>query len=102
MKRLRTDEIDTVAAPSSRLSVQQRVAVSTRQDECVAGCFGAWQPTEIDWHAWDITLSLPYIGSPLGPVGITATTQRPAHCDGQAYLLKPDVPSDQSSWTNCC
>jgi hypothetical protein len=55
MKRLRTDEIDTVSAPSSRFSVQQRVAVSTRQDECVAECLCAWQPSEIDWHAVEIT-----------------------------------------------
>jgi hypothetical protein len=55
MKRLRTDEIDTVPAPSSRLSVQRSVAVSNRQDECVAGCLCAWQPSEIDWHALEIT-----------------------------------------------
>jgi len=55
MRRLRTDEIDTVPAPSSRLSVQQRVAVSNRQDECVAECFGSWQPSEVDWHASKIT-----------------------------------------------
>jgi hypothetical protein len=55
MKRLRTDEIDTVSAPFSRPSVQQRLAVSNRQDECVAECLCAWQPSEIDWHALDIT-----------------------------------------------
>jgi hypothetical protein len=49
MKRLRTDEID------SRLSVQRRVAVSNRQDEFVAECLCAWQPSEFDWHALEIT-----------------------------------------------
>ncbi|OAL05893.1 hypothetical protein IQ06DRAFT_73159 [Phaeosphaeriaceae sp. SRC1lsM3a] len=55
MKRLRTDEIDPVAAPFPRLPVQQSVAVSNRQDECVAECFRAWQASDIDWHASTIT-----------------------------------------------
>ncbi|KAF1913993.1 hypothetical protein BDU57DRAFT_329925 [Ampelomyces quisqualis] len=35
------------------------------------------------------------LACPWAPGGATATTQRPAHCDGRAYLLKPDVPSVQ-------
>jgi hypothetical protein len=106
MKRLRTDEIDTVSAPSPRLPVQQRKAVFSRQDECVAGCFGAWQPSEVGWHALEIT--------PVSPIYWLAPGERwvsqkrhsvQPTTTGLVALLKARRAlwiSSNSPWTNCC
>jgi hypothetical protein len=49
--------------------VQQELAVSNRQNRCVAECFRTWQQTEFHGQASELGrshLSLPYIGAPLG------------------------------------
>jgi hypothetical protein len=94
MRRLRTDEIDTAHSPSPRRLVLPQLAVSNRQDECAAECFGAWQPSEIDWHASTIApVSAIYWRCPWGAGGYHSNDTASSPVPRESDVLKPDVPS---------
>lgn len=95
MRRLAL-EIDIALCTSPQaLLVQQRPAVSNRQDRCVAECFVPGRRlnstgTPRRSHCLSHILAYPW-----EPRGITATTQLPAHRRGPLHILKPDDPSIQ-------